>query len=176
MAVKTRCSPNYLMRVIFRRLIAKNVLPNGPIVGASHQMMSSQLQEPFQLLICPINLPIDLDNEVDNFGTIVNGVFHVYYRHRNMDDAAFTDDIWLNDPDTGYYVTLTRAARALNGWFPTGDLADAKLGKILTTNVLKVKTFNEPRRAGWSDRTIGEGMFEIRARYVMEADTLDPLV
>ena len=93
MATKARCSPQYLMGVMFRRLMLKNVLPNGPIVEAPHQMMSSQLQEPFQLLICPINLPIDLDNEVDNFGTIINGVFHIYYRHRNMDDAAWADSV-----------------------------------------------------------------------------------
>ncbi len=180
MATKVPVSTNYLIRVMYRRLVLKDVLPNGTTIAASHQMMSSNLHEPFQLFICPINQPIDADNEVDNFGTITNGVFHIYYRHRGMDDAAFDDDIWLNDPDTGYYATLTRAYRALNGWWPVGDLigpdTDSKTGKLLTTNVLKCKTFNEPRRANWSDRTMGEGMFEIRARYILEVDTLNPLV
>lgn len=155
------------MRAIFRRLIAQSVLPDGPIVGGSHQMMSNQLQEPFQLLICPINMPVDPDNDLHKYGTITNGVFHIYYRHRNMDDPAFTDDIWLNEAQTGYYAKLMPVFQALNGWWPVGDLADNKQGKKLTTLPLLCKTWNEPRRK-YDDRSIGEGMFEIRGRFILD--------
>lgn len=173
--LKTRCTPDYLMRVIMRRLIARDVLPDGPIVGGSHQMMSDQLQEPFQILICPINLPTDNSCDADVYGTITNGVFHVYYRHRDILDTANTDDVWLNDPDFGYYAKLTKAMRALRGWWPIGDLADSKENRLLTTNVLKVHTFNEPRRK-YVDRSLGEGMFEVRARFVMDQEQVGPLV
>jgi len=172
---KARVTPDYLMRVMFRRLEAKNVLPTGTIVGGSHQMMSANLHEPMQLLICPINLPTDTSTDIDNFGTLTDGVFHIYFRNRNGLDMPITDDIWLNDPDFGYYAVLSKSYRALSAWWPQGDLPDAKQGKLLTSYPLKCKTFNEPRRS-WSDRTMGEGMFEIRARFMMEVDTVDPLV
>jgi len=169
-----RCTPDYLMRAFFRRLTSLNVLPDGQIVGASHQMISDQLEEPFQLLICPINLPVDRLYEIDKFGTIFDGVFHIYYRHRNMDDPAWTDDTWLNDPVSGYYAKQHKSFLALSSWWPTGDLADAKQNMYLTTGPMRCKTWNEVRRRKWTDRSLGEGMLEIRARFVFDQDQLAP--
>lgn len=175
MATIKRCNPAYLMNAIVARLVSQNVLQGqGMIVGASHQMLSAETQEPFQMLLCPITLMPDKQNEADGFGSITEGTFHIYYRHRNMDDPAYADQIWLNG-DTGYYETQARAYRALVPFWPVGTLADAKNGYLLTTGPLKVGMWNEPRRRKWADRSLGEGMFEIRARFILEVDTVDPL-
>jgi hypothetical protein len=162
------------MRVMTRRLAALNVLPGGQIVGGSLQFISPQTEEPFQVQISPINLPTDHLHQVDKFGTIYDGVFHIYYRHRDMNDPAWGDDIWLNDPVSGYYAVKQKSFVALHSWWPSGDLPDSKIGQFLTTMPLHCKTWNEVRRRKYQDRSLGEGMFEIRARFVFDQDQLSP--
>jgi hypothetical protein len=178
MPVVVRCTPDYLMRVMFRRLVALNVLPGGQIVGGSLQAMSPQTEEPLQISIFPINLPIDPLHKLDKYGTIYEGVFHIYYRHRNFDDPAWTDDNWLNNPAAatipGYYAVLHASFLALSSWWPTGDLADDKAGQFLTTKPIECRTWNEVRRRKFRDRSMGEGMFEIRPRFVFDQDQLQP--
>ena len=169
-----RCNPDYLMNAIVQRLIDQDVLQGaGPIVGSSHQMLSPETQEPIQMLLCPITIMPDKDNYADGFGTIMQGIFHIYYRHCNMEDAAWSDQTWLNGP-SGYYQVQARAMRALVPFWPVGTLADSKNGKRLTTTPLIVGMWNEPRRRKWVDRSLGEGMIEIRARFIAETNTLDP--
>ncbi len=165
MPSRTDCTPDYLMNVMLRRLNAKNCLPEGAIT-ISEQMMTQQLHEPWQLIICPLNMPIDKANNIGLYGTIQQSVFHIYYRHRHIVDEPMSREQWLAN-DTimeGYYATLKPAYDALVDWFPVGDLADGKQGKLLTTRPIEANYWNEPRTS-YRDKNIGEGMFEIRARY-----------
>lgn len=163
--LRTSCTPDYLMNVIARRLEARNALPSGAIV-ISEQMMTQQLHEPWQLVITPINMPLDKSNDIGLYGTIMQSVFHIYYRHRNMVDIPMSREEWLASPEImqGFYATLGVSYDALVDWWPQGDLPDDKQGKLLTTRPIEVNYWNEPRTS-YRDKNLGEGMFEIRCRY-----------
>lgn len=162
---RTTCTQDYLLNVIKRRLEARNALPEGAIT-IDTQMMTTQQHEPWQLVVVPINSPVDNQNNIGLYGTIMQSVIHVYYRHRSMVDTPMTREEWLASPTImeGFYATLNVSYDALVDWWPQGDLADSKNGKLLTTRPLEANYFNEPRTS-YRDRFIGEGMFELRARY-----------
>lgn len=162
---KTGCTIDYLLNVCLRRLQDKAVLTAGEL-AITTKMMTNEMQEPWQIILCPINAPNDKANNIGLYGSIQQLIFHVYYRHRNMLDGPMERTTWLADANVmdGYYSTLKTAYDALVDWWPQGDLADEKAGKLLTTVPLVANYYNEPREK-WADPNMGEGMFEIRCRF-----------
>lgn len=170
-----RISTGYLISQLIRRLEARNVIPGGKVTGASLRMMASGGNIPLEVFICPLHQPLSSKFGLGGkYFNCINGSFNVYYRHRNALDIDSQAKRWLL-ASGGYYEIMAACYAALNEYWPIGDIdpPDAFNGMNLTTAPIKCRMFNEPRKS-YKDDTMGEGMMEIQASYLIDQPITAP--